>query len=164
MRKIRSKIRRGKYNQMRNIVTSILLAVISILLAVISMAMLVLQNNTETTQVPVTRVIDGDTIEVEINGEIEHIRFIGVDAPEMGFRGRTYEIGATEATEFVQAQINAAGGLVELRSEGRDRDDTQSQRLRRHVYVDGVHLGCLMVAESHAVIRTIGDDRPLVCG
>lgn len=32
--------------------------------------------------VPVTRVVDGDTIEVELDGEAQDVRLIGVDTPE----------------------------------------------------------------------------------
>jgi micrococcal nuclease len=32
--------------------------------------------------VPVTRVVDGDTIEVRLDGEIEDVRYIGIDTPE----------------------------------------------------------------------------------
>lgn len=48
-----------------------------------------------------TRVIDGDTIEVSIDGETYHIRYIGVDAPE---RGSHYYDAATQANRsFVEA-------------------------------------------------------------
>jgi micrococcal nuclease len=32
--------------------------------------------------VPVKRVVDGDTIEVELDGEVQYVRLIGVDTPE----------------------------------------------------------------------------------
>ena len=32
--------------------------------------------------VKVVRVVDGDTINVEINGQIEPVRYIGIDTPE----------------------------------------------------------------------------------
>lgn len=32
--------------------------------------------------VPVKRVVDGDTIEVELDGEAQYVRLIGVDTPE----------------------------------------------------------------------------------
>src|SRR3989344_7784781 len=32
--------------------------------------------------VKVTRVVDGDTIDVEIDGKIERVRYIGIDTPE----------------------------------------------------------------------------------
>lgn len=109
----------------------------------------------------VIRVIDGDTIVVNLNGVEERIRFIGIDAPEMGFHGGVYESGATEATEFVTRMIAEAGNVVHLRAEGRNRD--RWERLRRHVYVGEVHLGCLMVELGHAKIMTISGDAPLIC-
>ena len=36
----------------------------------------------ESRQATVTRVVDGDTIQVELDGEDEDVRYIGVDTPE----------------------------------------------------------------------------------
>ena len=76
----------------------------------------------------VTRVIDGDTIEI-LTGE--RVRLIGVDAPETGFNDGTYEVGATEATEFVKSLIE--GQTVWLETDGNDRD--RHDRLRRYVWL-----------------------------
>ena len=77
----------------------------------------------------VYRVIDGDTL-VLTDGE--RVRLIGVDAPEMGFFGGTYEAGATEATEFVR-ELLPQGTQVRLESVGADRD--RFGRLRRYVWL-----------------------------
>ena len=76
----------------------------------------------------VYQVIDGDTIEL-VGGE--RVRFIGVDAPEMGFAGGEYEEGATEATEFVRNLID--GRTIWLEADGNDRD--RFDRLRRYVWI-----------------------------
>jgi len=39
--------------------------------------------STPQTQITVTRVIDGDTIEVDIAGTIYKVRYIGIDTPEL---------------------------------------------------------------------------------
>lgn len=120
------------------------------------------QGNLTFQQVTVTRIIDGDTIDVNINGEIERIRFIGVDAPEMGFYGGIYEQGATEATEFVRQQIEEVDNIIYLQSDGNDRD--RWGRLRRYVWLadptlnevrnnpDQYLLNDILVNEGHAVI------------
>ena len=55
------------------------------------------------TPATVHRIIDGDTIDVVMPyGEIERIRFIGIDAPERG------EAGFDEATNFVAQRLPSA--------------------------------------------------------
>ncbi len=49
----------------------------------------------------VTRVIDGDTIEVELDGETEKVRLLGIDAPEVS----SNDCYASEATEYLNAMI-----------------------------------------------------------
>lgn len=77
----------------------------------------------------VTKVIDGDTIEIASG---ERVRFIGVDAPEMGFQSGEYEEGATAATEFVRELIE--GRIVWLESDGNNED--RFGRLRRYVWLE----------------------------
>lgn len=79
------------------------------------------------TGVLVTRVIDGDTLELE-NGE--RVRLLGIDTPE---RGQPF---AKEATLVVRSLVE--GKRVTLEAEDRDRD--VYDRLLRHVFVDGIHL------------------------
>jgi len=87
-------------------------------------------------QAQVHRIIDGDTIDVLMpNEEIERVRFIGVDAPEMGRFGveEGAEIGAIEARDFVARTI-PVGSTVWLESIGNDRD--RFDRLRRYVWTE----------------------------
>lgn len=70
----------------------------------------------------VQRVIDGDTIVLTTG---ERVRFIGVDAPEIG------EPGADEATDFVRERVD--GQTVWLSSSGADLD--RFGRLRRYVWI-----------------------------
>ena len=77
----------------------------------------------------VQRVIDGDTIVLTCG---ERVRFIGIDAPEMGFHGGVYEAGATEATQFVRDKID--GQTIWLEASGNDRD--RFDRLRRYIWIE----------------------------
>jgi len=75
----------------------------------------------------VTRIIDGDTIEVIYNGVTERVRFIGIDAPERG------ETGFAEATDFVREEITNVGDVVFLQASGNNRD--RFDRLRRYIWL-----------------------------
>lgn len=81
------------------------------------------------------RIIDGDTIDVIMpSGEIERIRLIGIDAPEMGRFGSEggAQPGAIEARDFV-ANLLPIGAIVWLEASGNDRD--RWGRLRRYVWL-----------------------------
>jgi len=82
----------------------------------------------------VTRVIDGDTAEIELddNGGEEGVRFIGVDTPESVAPGQPVECFGKKASRFTASLIE--GERVELRfgAERRDRYD----RLLAYVYLD----------------------------
>jgi micrococcal nuclease len=75
----------------------------------------------------VTRVIDGDTIEVIVNGVTERVRLIGIDTPERG------QAGFNAATAFTRSEIERVGNRVWLQSQGNNRD--RFDRIRRHVWL-----------------------------
>ena len=83
----------------------------------------------------VTRVIDGDTIVVRVDGREERVRYIGVDAPELaGDRsGERAECGGEQARAANEDLV--AGATVELERDVSDRD--RFGRLLRHVWVNG---------------------------
>jgi micrococcal nuclease len=55
----------------------------------------------------VLRITDGDTLEIELNGQEERVRLIGVDAPEL-YESRKLELD-DEDSPLTQAQIQALG-------------------------------------------------------
>ena len=55
------------------------------------------------------RVIDGDTVEVEIDGERQSVRFIGVDTPETVHPNRDPEPFGAEAADLNRDLINLSG-------------------------------------------------------
>ena len=86
----------------------------------------------------VVRVIDGDTITVQIAGAIRTIRLIGVDTPETKHPTKEVQRGGKEASAFTQSMLNRKTVRLEADPEGDlvDRYD----RLLRYVYLDGKKL------------------------
>ena len=71
----------------------------------------------------VHRVIDGDTIDVELSsGAKQRVRLIGVDTPELDHRHGRHDCYAQEATEFTELLLNHSVWLTFDR-ECRDRYD-----------------------------------------
>ncbi|MDQ3728617.1 MAG: thermonuclease family protein [Actinomycetota bacterium] len=92
-----------------------------------------------------TRVIDGDTAEMELdNGGEEGVRFIGVDTPESVASGQPVECFGKNASRFTTRLIE--GERVELRF-GAERRDHYDRLLayvhleERFVNADLVRLG-----------------------
>lgn len=90
-------------------------------------------------------VADGDTITVEIDGDRERVRYVGVDAPEVANAdsGMPAECGADEATDANRALVD--GEELALERDRSDRD--RFGRLLRHPWrqVDG---GWTLVTEA----------------
>jgi micrococcal nuclease len=88
-------------------------------------------------QALVSRVIDGDTIELD-NGSV--VRYLGIDTPE------TNEYFFQEATDKNKELVE--GKIVELQQGARDVDEYG--RLLRYVYIDGIFVNAELVAQGYA--------------
>ena len=69
---------------------------------------------------PVTDVVDGDTIEVEIDGETEDVRYIGVDTPESVKPGEPVQCYGLEASHLNERLVG--GERVRLTFDAEQRD------------------------------------------
>lgn len=63
--------------------------------------------------VTVERVIDGDTIDVRLEGETQRVRLLNVDTPETKHPNEEIECLGPEATEFLEEQL-PVGQEIEL--------------------------------------------------
>ncbi|GAA0509152.1 micrococcal nuclease [Halorubrum aquaticum] len=115
--------------------------------------------------VTVTRVIDGDTIEVEFsNGETETVRLLGVDTPETSLdrvspgefegipdttagRYHLYEWG-TEATRYATDELASEEIRIEVDEEADRRGGFG--RLLAYVYVDGENFNERLLTNGYA--------------
>lgn len=97
----------------------------------------------------VTRIIDGDTIEVAINGVNYRLRYIGMDTPE---RGQPFFAAATEANRLL-----VEGQTVTLVKDVSETD--RYGRLLRYVYLpDGTFVNAELVAQDYAQVATFPPD------
>lgn len=84
----------------------------------------------------VVAVIDGDTIDVQLSGNTERVRIIGIDTPEIGREaGEITDCYAEEARTFLDELLY--GHTVELRTDLSQQAVDDYGRLLRHVYIDG---------------------------
>lgn len=81
----------------------------------------------------VTRVVDGDTIEARIGGEVEDVRLIGVDTPETVKPGEPVQCFGPRASDFTHRELE--GQRVRLVF-GVERRDVYG-RLLAYAYLRG---------------------------
>jgi len=78
--------------------------------------------------------VDGDTITVNMNGNIETIRFIGVDTPETHRPNTPVQCYGPEAAAYTQSQISRFG-KVRLQADPLDTNRDVYGRLLRYIYL-----------------------------
>ncbi|MBM7549602.1 cell wall-binding repeat-containing protein [Peptoniphilus gorbachii] len=100
---------------------------------------------------PVTRVVDGDTIVVNINGKDEKVRLIGVDTPESVHpdKNRNTEFGKV-ASNFTKNLLK--GKSVKLEFDVQQRD--KYGRLLAYVYIEGKMVNKELLIAGMAKVAT----------
>ena len=97
----------------------------------------------------VVRVVDGDTVRVDVGGEEEPVRVIGLDAPETVHPSRDVECYGEEASEYARELLDGSEVMLEHDSSQGDRD--RYSRLLRHVVLeDGRNFAEVMIGEGYA--------------
>lgn len=96
----------------------------------------------------VVRVMDGDTIEVSMDGETHRVRYIGIDAPEAGMPC------ASEAAAKNRELVD--GKTVRLEKDVSETD--RYGRLLRYVYVGDLMVNAEMVRSGYAQAATYPPD------
>ena len=104
----------------------------------------------------VVRVVDGDTIHVQVDGRREKVRYIGVDTPESVKPGTPVQCFAKRASAFNKHLV--AGERVRLVPDAEARD--RYGRLLAYVYRvrDGLFVNAELVRRGYAVTLTIPPD------
>ncbi len=96
----------------------------------------------------VTRVVDGDTIIVDINGAQEKIRFIGIDTPEAVDPRKPVQCFGKEASAFTKNLLE--GKSVRLESDLSQGDRDKYDRLLRYVFLsDGTFVNKEIISQGY---------------
>jgi micrococcal nuclease len=102
----------------------------------------------------VTRVVDGDTIEVRLDGRIEDVRYIGVDTPETVKPGAPVDCFGPQASAFNHQMVE--GRRVRLVFDVQLRD--VYGRLLAYVYLGDRFVSAELVRRGLARTLTIPPD------
>ncbi len=99
----------------------------------------------------VVRVVDGDTVRVEIGGRVERVRYIGVNSPELHHPRRGREPGGREASRVNGELVAHRRVRLELDVQSRDRYG----RLLAYVWVGDVMVNAELVRLGYAQVMTV---------
>jgi micrococcal nuclease len=99
----------------------------------------------------VTRVVDGDTVEVDLDGQTEDVRYIGVDTPETVKPGEPVECFGPQASSFNHRLVE--GRRVRLVFGVERRDDYG--RLLAYVYLGDRFVNAELIRRGLARTLTI---------
>jgi len=98
---------------------------------------------------PVVKVVDGDTFDVNIDGQTKRIRVIGINTPEVVDPRKKVECFGKEASE--KAKSILLGKKVNLERDPTQGDTDKYGRLLRYVFLeDGTDFGLLMIKQGYA--------------
>ena len=109
---------------------------------------LCIPTDTQRENARLVRVVDGDTIDVEISGQTKRVRYIGVDTPEY------YEPYYAEAKEFNRSLVQ--GKPLTLIKDVSETD--RYGRLLRYVLAQGVFVNFELVRRGYATAVTYPPD------
>lgn len=97
----------------------------------------------------VSKVVDGDTLDVSIDGVITRIRLIGIDTPEVVDPRKPVECFGKEASEKMKELV--FGKKVRLKSDSSQGDKDKYGRLLRYIFTeDNANINLQMIIGGYA--------------
>ena len=105
----------------------------------------------QTLTATVVRVVDGDTIRVDLGGHMEKVRYIGMDTPEIHHPTRGEEPGGRAAAAVNRRLVECKTVRLELDVRQRDRFG----RLLAYVYVGEMMVNAELVRLGYAQVMTV---------
>ncbi|MBP9864543.1 thermonuclease family protein [Patescibacteria group bacterium] len=109
------------------------------------------QASSTSTNAQIVRVVDGDTLDVRIDGQTtdQKIRLLGINTPEVVDPRKPVECFGKEASAYMHKLVD--GKRVRLEGDPQADERDKYQRLLRNVFLaDGTDVNALMVKEGHA--------------
>ena len=121
---------------------------IGVVILVGGMLALITDAQYEPRTVQVSRVIDGDTIQVTTGSKQYTVRLIGADTLEMKHPPKPVQRFGQEASAFTTAALDGQTVQLEIDRTGDTRD--RYGRLLRYVHLDGENFNARLIREGYA--------------
>lgn len=100
----------------------------------------------------VVKAIDGDTIEVSMNGKAETIRFIGIDTPETHDPRKSVQCFGIAASNYTKSLVENKAVRLAVDSLSTNRD--RYGRLLRYVYVGDTLVNAEIIRNGYGFANT----------
>ena len=100
----------------------------------------------------VTKVADGDTIEVDMNGTLERVRMIGVDTPETHKPNTPVQCYGPEASDYTTKLLTHQN--VRLEADPTDDNRDRYDRLLRYVYFNDTLVNKSLIEQGYGFAYT----------
>ena len=108
-------------------------------------------------QAQVTRVVDGDTVKVSLDGKTQTIRLLGVNTPETVDPRKTVQCFGKEASNFTKSQLT--GQTIYLETDLTQGNVDKYKRLLRYIILsDGTNFDKLLISSGYGYEYTY--DKP----
>ena len=107
--------------------------------------------NTGDTNAKVVKVVDGDTLDVELNGKTERVRLLLVDTPETVHPSKPVEPFGPEASKFAKETLSNQRVKVEFDVSERDKYG----RLLAYIWIDGKMFNELLLEKGLARVAYV---------
>lgn len=99
--------------------------------------------------VPVVKVVDGDTIDVSLDGKTQRVRFLGMNTPETVDPRKPVQCFGKEASD--EAKSVLTGTTVRLEADKSQGDVDKYGRLLRYIFLpDGTNFNLFLVQQGFA--------------
>lgn len=96
----------------------------------------------------VTKVVDGDTIQVIVQGTKQKVRIIGINTPESVDPRRGVQCFGKEASTYAKEFLQ--GKAVRLESDPSQTNQDKYDRLLRYVWIGSMDFGKHMIEQGYA--------------
>jgi endonuclease YncB( thermonuclease family) len=97
----------------------------------------------------VVRVVDGDTVDVQLEGKVERIRLIGIDTPEVVDPRKPVQCYGREASQHAHELLDGQSVSLEFDASQGSRD--KYGRLLAYIWLpDARNFGEVMIADGYA--------------
>lgn len=97
---------------------------------------------------PVTRVVDGDTIKINLAGKTETVRLLGIDTPETVDPRKPVQCYGKEASDHLNTLLS--GKSVQLETDDSQGKRDKYDRLLAYIWLGGKLINQQMVSDGFA--------------
>ena len=96
----------------------------------------------------VTKVVDGDTIDIDMDGTTQRIRFIGVNTPETVHPEKAVECFGEEASKYTKEKLTGKEVSIET-DDSQDKYDKYN-RMLAYVFLDDENINLSLIKNGYA--------------